>query len=640
MQIQQKLMKNIENNKVFYLFLCLGIFLLLNIVKDPGIQADKELNTPIVTVQSGVFIEKYNQHPVFTWGSKVSALEDISLNKDTLISLPYHFSEGLPEKAIGQALEGQKKGLHLLVHLTEQDLKNKDFSEMMDKMSHYNLSFWVSLIPEQELSQKEYNKFYDKLWSHLNKNDIQNVSLVLYPAPFFPDSVEENDWDELDGVGVNISIPEDLVKLDKIYTLFADKKDIIINENIIDSHPHDIKKGMDFLEEFYYSLAVKYPSVTLVFQSSDLSRADQKYRLWVDGFKEKTWVTATALETTNIPVFEALARDMVLTDQVEFLYRPQDDNYGNIAYVEYKFNTGTIIQENRPPFAITVDTNKLHNGINSLVTVVYNKQLKIINKQQIYFEVGNENIPPRAKRIGKSYIKEQKPAYTRSYIPVLMYHNFALKVSKDRASNTVSADLFERQLKALLDQGYTPVNFYDLDQYLNKKAGLPKKPVIITADDGYLSNYAIAYPILKKYRVSATFFVTTAYMGIKTGSPHFTWAQAKEMEESGLIDIQSHTHKHLLVNGLSEEEAVYETSISFGLIEKNLGKRDVKVFAYPEFKNTADSRKWVKGQGVDLQITNLATKQSVTSRQNVQRIHVHNNMSPQELIKTIKKLTI
>lgn len=640
MQVQQILMKFTKHKKMIHLILLIGAFILLNAFNDPGSKAEKDITIPIVTGQSGVFIGKYSQYPVFTMGSKIFPSQDISLKDDALISLSYDLSEEIPEEVIQAAINGQKKGLHLLIELTEDEVENKDFSEMLESISQHDLFFWVSLIPNQELSQKEYDKFYHKLSSHLEKNEIENISLVWYPNTSLFEEQEDEDWDQIDGVGINISGAGDMANLDRIYKVFAGKKEIIINENIIDTNLYDIKRGMDFLEEFYYLLAMKYPAVTLVFQSSNLNCADAKYQKAIDDLKQKNWVTSVSLETTNKPMFEALARNSVLTDQVEFLYRPLGDNYQDIAYIEYKFNTDTIIQAQRPPFAIKVDTNKLHNGINFLVTIIYNKQLKIVNKSQIYFEVGNKNILPRSKRLGKSYSKDQKPAYSGSYIPVLMYHDFAPMVSKDRSSNTVSTDLFDKQLKALLDQGYTPVTFYHLDLYLDKKAGLPIKPVIITADDGYLSNYTIAYPLLKKYRIPATFFVTTAFMGVNTQFSHITWEQAKEMEESGLIDIQSHTHRHQLLTGLSKEEAMYETSISFGLIEKNLGKRDVKVLSYPEFRNTADIRKWVEEQGIDLQVTNLAGKKSVTSRQNIQRIHVHNNISPKDLINTIKKLTI
>lgn len=640
MEVPQIPDKEIKRRKLFVLITSICAFMLLSTCNGMAFNAEKNNSKPIATVEAGIFVSKLNQQPVFTFGSKVLDTKDISLNKDSFISYSYRGSEGLPEDLIQAALKAQKKGLHLLIELTKEELKNKNLIEMLGKMSQYNLYFRVSLIPGPEVSQKDYDKFYHYLSEQLSDHHVNNVSLIWYPNTLFLEHQEDRNWDQIDGVGINISNPGDMKKLDQVYKAFAGKKEIIINENIIDANSQNLRQGMAFLNEFYYLLAIKYPAVTAVFQSSNLHQADAKYRKAIEDLKQKSWVTNSVPVTTDKPMFETISSNTVLADQVEFLYRPKNDNYQDIAYVDYKFNTETIIQATRSPFVIRLDTNQLHNGINSLKAIVYNKQLKIIEKNQVYFKVENKNVLPRAKRLGKPYSINQKPIYNRSYIPVLMYHDFAAQVPKGKASNTVAASLFEDQIRTLLNHGYTPVTFYDLNQNLNKKAGLPQKPVIITIDDGYLSNYTIAYPLLKKYRIPATFFVTTGFMGTKTQSPHITWAQARDMEESGLIDIQSHTHKHKLVIELKEEEAVYETSISFGLIEKNLGRRDVKVLAYPQFLNTMDSRKWIKGQGIDLQVTNLAGKKSVTSKQNVQRIHVHNKMSPTELIKIIKKLTM
>ncbi|HHT63007.1 MAG TPA: polysaccharide deacetylase family protein [Clostridia bacterium] len=596
------------------------------------------------TYPPGVLVSKVGRYPVFELGVKVLSIQDISPTGDAWISFSYQPEEGLSEEWIQAAQEGEKKGLHFLVRIGEENLQIKDFPERLadifqDDYLDLNMDFWVSLIPDQGISPIEYDEFYHRVKEYFVQTEKENISLIWYPQGDFSESRGEQVVDKIDRVGINISQKGDLNKLDRIYQIFAGKKDIIINENIIDTYAYDLIRGMAFLEEFYYAVAIKYPAVSAVFQSSDLSQADTKYQKAIESFKQKNWVSTLALEKTNEPMFDVLNLEVVLTGPVEFLFLPRDD-IQDIAYVEYKFNTGTIIQAIRSPFPIMIDTNQLHNGINSLTTVIYNKELKIIGKHRSYFQVKNNNLPYRAQRLTNLYSQEKKPIYARAYIPVLMYHDLAPQVPKELSSSTVSTGLFEKHLKALLEQGYTPVTFYELSQYLNKKGGMPAKPVIITMDDGYLSNYTLAFPLLKKYKVPATFFVTTAYMGIKTQMPHISWDQAREMEESGLVDIQSHTHWHRLYSELPADEVMYETSMSFGLIEKNLGKRDVKVLAYPEFRNTPDNRKWVQEQGVELQVTNLASKQSVTSKQNIQRIHVHNNMSPQALINTIKKLTM
>ena len=224
-----------------------------------------------------------------------------------------------------------------------------------------------------------------------------------------------------------------------------------------------------------------------------------------------------------------------------------------------------------------------------------------------------------------------------------MYHKIKDQVenTEEDQSMSVSTANFEAQLKALLEAGYTPINFKQLKDYLEGTSGLPKRPILITTDDGYLCNYTKAYPILKKYNAQATFFVTSLYVGVTNEHEHFTWEQAKEMEASGLIDIQSHTHGHTLMNALDKTDVSYEIQKSFGDIEKYLGKRDVKVLAYPQFLHTSKVKEWASECGVDLQVTNLVSKYIPTATQkiDIKRIHVSNDLSPQKLLNQIKHLT-
>lgn len=144
----------------------------------------------------------------------------------------------------------------------------------------------------------------------------------------------------------------------------------------------------------------------------------------------------------------------------------------------------------------------------------------------------------------------QPPALPASEIsaqvPILMYHHLSEDVTN---SEMVSPEQFEAQIRALSEAGYTGVSFDELQGYVLRGEPLPEKPVVITFDDGYLSNYTLAYPILQKYNMKATIFA----IGVSFGkdhykdtdyamTPHFGAAEAKEMTDSGLISIQSHTY--------------------------------------------------------------------------------------------------
>ena len=131
-------------------------------------------------------------------------------------------------------------------------------------------------------------------------------------------------------------------------------------------------------------------------------------------------------------------------------------------------------------------------------------------------------------------------------VPILMYHHLSEDVTN---SEMVSPAQFEAQIRALSEAGYTGVSFDELQAYVLRGEPLPEKPVVITFDDGYRSNYTLAYPILQKYNMKATIFA----IGVSFGkdhykdtdyaiTPHFGAAEAAEMAASGLVSIQSHTY--------------------------------------------------------------------------------------------------
>lgn len=127
-------------------------------------------------------------------------------------------------------------------------------------------------------------------------------------------------------------------------------------------------------------------------------------------------------------------------------------------------------------------------------------------------------------------------------VPVLMYHNIG--------GENLSPELFESHMAALEAEGYEAVSLQQMIDYVECGTPLPDNPVCITFDDGYYSNYEYAYPVLQKYDMQATIFVIGVSVGHKTNykdtehpiTPHFTFEEAKEMMDSGLVAIESHTY--------------------------------------------------------------------------------------------------
>jgi peptidoglycan/xylan/chitin deacetylase (PgdA/CDA1 family) len=141
----------------------------------------------------------------------------------------------------------------------------------------------------------------------------------------------------------------------------------------------------------------------------------------------------------------------------------------------------------------------------------------------------------------------------------------------------ISAASFEQQMKYLYDNGYTTITPDQLIAHLKSGNALPEKPVMITFDDGYLDNYTIAYPILKKYGQRAVFFLIAGYIG--TDSRFMNWQQVREMSDNGMV-IQSHTINHVNLTKLSPDEAYQELTESKRVLEEEVGK-PVRFLAYP-----------------------------------------------------------
>lgn len=133
-------------------------------------------------------------------------------------------------------------------------------------------------------------------------------------------------------------------------------------------------------------------------------------------------------------------------------------------------------------------------------------------------------------------------------IPILMYHSIS---DEDPSNNLlVPPAMFEEQMAWLEANNFTAMN---LDEALEamETGKVPKRPVVITFDDGYADNYSSAFPALKNHNLKATFFIITD--GVDNGY-YMSSDNLKEMQAAGM-SIENHTANHLELNGLSKEDA-------------------------------------------------------------------------------------
>lgn len=177
-------------------------------------------------------------------------------------------------------------------------------------------------------------------------------------------------------------------------------------------------------------------------------------------------------------------------------------------------------------------------------------------------------------------------------IPNLVYHS--VRPTNGRQDiYEITPESFEKQLKYLVDNGYTAVSYSDLDKFLNGKELPPEKPVIINFDDGLDSQYEYAWPLIKKYNIKATFFFYTNPLGRKN---FMTWDQAKEIADAGM-EIGNHTRYHpYLTKIIDPNELEQEIDLSRKKLEEYLGVT-IDIFAYPFGLSDTRIEKVVKDYG-------------------------------------------
>lgn len=243
------------------------------------------------------------------------------------------------------------------------------------------------------------------------------------------------------------------------------------------------------------------------------------------------------------------------------------------------------------------------------------KSAREVEKEMQVEQKSTNNIQKNEKEQKKEEIKTSKkinylenldvPIYKKSEknikIPILIYHNFRTPIPyKQDVYKLFSCEKnFGENVKTLLDAGYTFITLEDLYQYEKGQIGLPEKVIIITMDDGQIGCYTDAFPVLKKYQIPATIFIVNQLVGTED---YFSWEQAKEMYDTGLVKIHCHGYEHSEYSSVGKEKLVSDYSKSHQEIEKYMGEKVQKIMAYPAGKSSQNTIKWLKEIGFEIQV--------------------------------------
>jgi peptidoglycan/xylan/chitin deacetylase (PgdA/CDA1 family) len=157
-------------------------------------------------------------------------------------------------------------------------------------------------------------------------------------------------------------------------------------------------------------------------------------------------------------------------------------------------------------------------------------------------------------------------------VPIFNYHGLAETAPQEAALDArpywISPTEFRTQLAHIREVGFDAVL---MDDVKNRSMGPGSKlrAVVLTFDDGLLSDYEIAFPLLVEFGQRAVFFVNTATIG-KAG--YLEWSQIAEMQRNGM-SFQSHSHRHVDLTVLPSMTLDAELTESKQCLEDRLGSR-------------------------------------------------------------------
>ncbi|HNR53165.1 MAG TPA: polysaccharide deacetylase family protein [Candidatus Dojkabacteria bacterium] len=214
-------------------------------------------------------------------------------------------------------------------------------------------------------------------------------------------------------------------------------------------------------------------------------------------------------------------------------------------------------------------------------------------------------------------------------VPIFMYHqigNPPKGASKFIAGLYITPQQFEEQMAYLVKNNYKTIGSLELYNLLKKGGNPSQKTVMLTFDDGTYGQYQYAFPILKKYGLTGTFYVISNRSSIGKTSI------LKEMAQAGM-EIASHSATHPnFVNLKDLDQLTYEIYSSKSMLAARTGK-PVYGIAYPGC--VADSRVFSRVAGAGYLIGGSCGKSIdhyLSKRLSLSRVHAYGDM------KSFKKL--
>lgn len=183
--------------------------------------------------------------------------------------------------------------------------------------------------------------------------------------------------------------------------------------------------------------------------------------------------------------------------------------------------------------------------------------------------------------------------YKEPKVAVLCYHNLATAEEKanfpEEKDWVIEVSNFEEQLQYLQKNHYKTLTTQEFMDWKKGKIEIPRKSVLITFDDGFLSNYEYAFPLLKQYNMNATVFLIGQYMKQEENTGIKEWKHnmkeymnmdtiEKAKEEYPNIEFASHSYWLHYQNSINEK-SVEELTNDVKAFQIDI--TNTKGYAYP-----------------------------------------------------------
>ena len=277
--------------------------------------------------------------------------------------------------------------------------------------------------------------------------------------------------------------------------------------------------------------------------------------------------------------------------------------------------------------AVAINTKKFKDNVVKNLVIPSGKVKENIN-------IDNNNSKPNIPNVNKELS-----------IPVLAYHNFMKSEDKWKyAPNdkyVMELEKFEEQLKYLYDNGYKSIDIKTLLKWMNGKATINDHNFVITIDDGNISAYYLALPIIEKYGFSATIFVITGR--INKESERYDPSRIAFFGEDIINDIKTNhkniylashsTNMHTLIDGMNPKD-VFSYDEILNDLKSSKNYLDTIAFAYPFGMYDANYVKATVESGFSIAFTfkepNRVKKG--TNKYEVPRYNINNETTMQKFI--------